>query len=89
MADDLTAKLSELGEYFEDVLSRAVGEEAEWMERALALVAAVEAGLRVADELYAPEVPESAESEAMMWLRQDCAERFREAIRTALGGEPS
>ena len=52
-----------------------------------ALLAAVEATLKLADEWRAAGCPESAEEEALMWREIECGDRLRAAITAALGGK--
>lgn len=51
MGDELAAQLAEWGEDFEEKLARAVAEEDESLRRSLSLLAAVEAALKLADEI--------------------------------------
>jgi hypothetical protein len=51
------------------------------------LLAAIEAALKVADQLPPQGPPSSALEEDRMWIRQECADMIREAITRELTGK--
>jgi hypothetical protein len=80
VSDDLAAQLAEWGEDFEEELNRAVAEEDDSLRRSLALLAAVEAVLKLADET-------DNHGRTRSPVARETAKLIRKAITGALAGE--
>jgi hypothetical protein len=69
-------------DFLSPALCAAIG-----MQDAPLLLSAVEAVLKLADELTGDAAPSSAHEEALAWCRAECAARFRGAVLAALTGK--
>jgi hypothetical protein len=99
-SDDLAALLKEWGDEAEEDLSRAVGEEYDWLSRLLTLVAAIEQVLKLPGEWdretvrceavaarSAPRGQRASMASARAIAYKDCADALLEAIASALAGK--